>query len=94
MVLPSTNICGRSNGVKVGWLGSQVGIRTMVAEGVGRNVFVLVGVSAGVKVAGRVEVGGGVPVAGFIKSAMEQAVSRVANRRYTGRSRIDNLIPL
>ena len=94
MVLPSTNICGRSNGVKVGWLGSQVGMRTMVADGVGRDVLVLVGVSTGVKVAGRVAVDAGVLVAGFINSAMEQAVSRIAKKRYTGCSRINNLIPL
>ena len=84
MVLPSTRICGRSNGVKVGWLGSHVGMRTMVADGVGRDVFVLVGVSTGVKVAGRVAVSGGVLVAGLIRSVMEQAVSRIAKRRYTG----------
>lgn len=79
--------------MKVGWFGSQVGMRTMVAEGVGFDVLVLVGVSTGVNVAGSVDVEIGVLVEG-LRSAMEQAASRIDRMRIVGRRQINEFIPL
>ena len=90
MVFPFTN---SARGVKVGWFGSQVAIRTIVAEGRGVAVSVLVGVSIGVNVKGGVDVGSGARVDGT-RSAMEQAVNSNAMNAKINFFRIECLIPL
>lgn len=84
MVLPSTI---NTSGVRVGWLGSQVAIRTIVAEGRGVGVSVLVGVSSGVNVKAGVAVGVGALV-------VEQAMNSSAMTATVNFFCIECFIPL
>jgi hypothetical protein len=66
---------GTGTKVTVGWVGSQVGMCTMVGEDVMVGVIVAVGVSIGVRVTVAVAVGPGVSVGAFspFKGSPEQA---------------------